>query len=366
MRLSHPVSYNNTKEYIETMTLLTIICSNILSSLLTAVMYYFNRSVPMLISLSVNLIVSSILIYCLYRFAVNKWLIFTTVGFYYFLSVGMWITLSFGHHMSMFYYFNIIMCTIILFTGLARIVTVFLQSVLALVFSYIDVTWRQWLLTTITLDLSMLIGILIVCFSMMIILFIHISAYGHSISVVKSDASTDPLTKSGNRLALLAKIEALLEHSEYPFTLVFIDINDFKNVNDTYGHSIGDAVLSEFVNIIKKYIRDSDDIYRTGGDEFIILFHGMTHNEAKSKMHTVCRKIESEQIEDFAVQFAYGIASSDQHDKISKELLMSLSDVEMYLAKARFKDTLNTHSSSYVEGIGRIGTDLATDVHAGR
>ncbi|AFZ60575.1 GGDEF domain-containing protein [Anabaena cylindrica] len=87
-------------------------------------------------------------------------------------------------------------------------------------------------------------------------------------------ATTDSLTKALNRRA----IENYLQHevtrfkrSEIPFSLILIDVDKFKLINDNYGHTFGDVVLQHLVNILKKSLRSQDLVSRWGGEEFLIL-----------------------------------------------------------------------------------------------
>jgi diguanylate cyclase (GGDEF)-like protein/PAS domain S-box-containing protein len=84
----------------------------------------------------------------------------------------------------------------------------------------------------------------------------------------------DNLTQIPNRCLLMEKLTQVIANAErhsVSFCLLFIDINEFKAINDTHGHDIGDAVLIEFANRLKQVIRASDTLARFGGDEFVVL-----------------------------------------------------------------------------------------------
>ena len=82
----------------------------------------------------------------------------------------------------------------------------------------------------------------------------------------------DPLTGLGNRYALGEKFRELARFSpDSLVTLILIDVNKFKSINDTYGHTAGDAVLVRIATILKEEARPSDTIYRYGGDEIVIV-----------------------------------------------------------------------------------------------
>ena len=90
-------------------------------------------------------------------------------------------------------------------------------------------------------------------------------------------ATTDALTGLNNRLKLktaLAEEISRADRNEKPLTLVMFDIDHFKMVNDTYGHSVGDSVLVEIARLVSGHIRNSDILFRWGGEEFVMLLPG--------------------------------------------------------------------------------------------
>lgn len=99
-------------------------------------------------------------------------------------------------------------------------------------------------------------------------------------------AERDPLTGIGNRRALTASLEDVIvrQHTK-PVTasLVVLDMDHFKDVNDTYGHSIGDKILVRLTEIVNSKIRVTDDLYRYGGEEFVVIAMGAPR-EAANKL----------------------------------------------------------------------------------
>lgn len=88
----------------------------------------------------------------------------------------------------------------------------------------------------------------------------------------------DELTGALNRTAF-GKVTKLLEESVTPFALVLMDIDRFKSINDTYGHDIGDRVLSRLVSVLGEEIRSVDKIFRLGGDEFAVIMNRLTSSQ---------------------------------------------------------------------------------------
>ncbi len=96
----------------------------------------------------------------------------------------------------------------------------------------------------------------------------------HQNNILKNMVDYDGLTKVHNKRYLLARLEELKDrYNRYqePFVLLIIDVDDFKKINDTYGHTTGDRVLQELADLLSKKTRASDVVARFGGDEFVVL-----------------------------------------------------------------------------------------------
>ncbi len=97
---------------------------------------------------------------------------------------------------------------------------------------------------------------------------------GARCSEAERRAETDPLTGVLNRRSLIERLEAGCSRAQardMPIALLFIDLDHFKQINDSYGHLAGDACLNAIVNPIQAELRQSDVIGRYGGEEFIVI-----------------------------------------------------------------------------------------------
>lgn len=149
----------------------------------------------------------------------------------------------------------------------------------------------------------------------------------------------DPLTNLYNRRYLHHRLKKLTQESKQ-FTLVSIDINNLKEVNDMFGHDLGDELLMCFVTGIKNHLGANDLFSRYGGDEFIVVF------DDKSKDY-VCQLVEDiilpyfdqqlvhEQMEEVRVSFSYGVTSYPE-DAVDYEKLLIKADQLMYSNKRAF------------------------------
>ncbi len=133
------------------------------------------------------------------------------------------------------------------------------------------------------------------------------------------------------------------------FSMVFIDADDFKKVNDTYGHDVGDEVLQGIAHFLKKKMRSIDVVGRLGGEEFVIAMLGATESEAYEKANDIRKGIKYDLKikghKDLQVTVSVGVASVDKAKPKSVEELIAFSDKAMYEAKHnRGKDNVVKYS----------------------
>ena len=119
--------------------------------------------------------------------------------------------------------------------------------------------------------------------------------------------------------------------------LAVLDIDKFKNVNDTYGHSVGDKVIKEFSNICKSSLRSNDRIYRYGGEEFVIIFNTITIELAKIALERIKEKVKGHVFsEGFNVSFSAGLCELTSPTLI--EECIEQADNALYKAKELGRD----------------------------
>lgn len=149
---------------------------------------------------------------------------------------------------------------------------------------------------------------------------------------------TDNLTKAYNRRKFYQVIDleiSRFERYRIPFSIVIFDLDDFKKINDQYGHLAGDSVLKSVSNIINKNIRKNDWLFRWGGDEFVVLFSNAEFSIAEELSQKLQAYISNYSfVKDINVTISCGVATY----KDSVDNLLYLADQRMYKNKQRKKD----------------------------
>lgn len=160
-------------------------------------------------------------------------------------------------------------------------------------------------------------------------------------------AIRDSLTDTYNRAYLMERLNRIIDkYKRVPeeFSLVILDIDHFKKVNDQYGHLAGDMVLVELVNIINKQIRSYDILGRYGGEEFILVLPDTGKEEAYIIVNRILNKIRKNTFiykdNKINITFSAGIVESSEIDKeeLSVESLINLADSRLYNAKDTGRD----------------------------
>jgi diguanylate cyclase (GGDEF)-like protein/PAS domain S-box-containing protein len=161
----------------------------------------------------------------------------------------------------------------------------------------------------------------------------------------------DPLTQLPNRRLLMEQLQhtlAAAARHEQGGALLFIDIDNFKDINDTQGHHIGDQLLQQVAERLRACTRDEDTLARQGGDEFVLVLQGLSTDltQAVQQADQVGRKILQQLAQPYALEsgacpssVSIGVAMFSEPD-LTREELLKQADLAMYRAKADGRNTL--------------------------
>lgn len=156
----------------------------------------------------------------------------------------------------------------------------------------------------------------------------------------KEQALTDPLTGLLNRRALEMALEreaARVERGEKPFCLVLMDLDDFKQLNDTQGHQEGDRVLKEVAQYLIAHVRQGDLVGRWGGEEFAVI---LPRTEGKEAVQVADRLREGLKTLGITASFGVAVYGGDPRD------LFQRADRALYQAKGSGKNQVRLDSGS--------------------
>jgi diguanylate cyclase (GGDEF)-like protein len=154
-------------------------------------------------------------------------------------------------------------------------------------------------------------------------------------------STTDPLTRLHNRRALNERLHCLVGEAAQPFALLFVDLDDFKKINDLYGHDVGDMLLCQVAQRLQAGIDSSELIARFGGDEFVLLLrmHDADVSAFRARLDAICQRLLGILAQPYGVgdlqlnsYGSIGLALFPE-DGCSVELLNKRADIALYQAK---------------------------------
>lgn len=148
---------------------------------------------------------------------------------------------------------------------------------------------------------------------------------------------TDDLTKSYNRRHAMFTLREWFSRSKRygtAFSMIYFDLNGLKLINDQYGHQAGDLLLRSVVGVVKKLLRESDLLFRMGGDEFMVLCPDTDKNGALICAERMQEAVAGITIVDKTVTFAFGVVHSSEDFKDMDDMLHS-ADAAMYECKKK-------------------------------
>jgi diguanylate cyclase (GGDEF)-like protein len=153
----------------------------------------------------------------------------------------------------------------------------------------------------------------------------------------RSDAVIDQLTGMLNRKALSVRLLELTQQSEItgePVGVIVGDVDRFKDINDTRGHSVGDAVLRDVAYVLRKHLRAFDLAYRLGGEEFLVLVPGSDLGGTVELAERLCEGVAAEDVTaGVSLTMSFGVAASNRLEQFDYPSVFARADAALYQAK---------------------------------
>lgn len=181
---------------------------------------------------------------------------------------------------------------------------------------------------------------------------------------VRYAAYHDALTGLPNRLALedhLQRVTARAIRHHRLYAVGFIDLDDFKPINDKYGHDAGDSLLCGLANRLQQKLRDTDFIARMGGDEFVVILEDLSEQHYRQQLDQILSRLheaveQSFELENAAVlvDLSMGVAISDRDKQMDSDVLLRQADAAMYKIKNKKGNSAQQWWALFQDDLGDI------------
>jgi len=171
-----------------------------------------------------------------------------------------------------------------------------------------------------------------------------IHSLNKQIAILENTSNLDPLTRTFNRRALVSYIDSVCKMENRPFDtrILLIDIDDFKRVNDQYGHLAGDRVLMFLGKLITSSLRDGDKVFRFGGEEFLIILNRGNENACEKVSERILNGVRTNTLlyKQHQIKITLSMGSAVFQEGDDFESFIERADKALYKAKANGKDQL--------------------------
>ena len=197
-----------------------------------------------------------------------------------------------------------------------------------------------WVLSMMYFIIPILIACLILC-------EILLSQWRRREALIKNLSQTDPLTNLYNRRFFNEKLN-LIQQMQINYTIILMDVDHFKEINDAHGHLFGDQALQKVATLLSSHVRHSDIVARYGGEEFIIAMPetslDIAYEIAERCRFAIENQIldESQKYLDIRLTASFGVASSTHDTDISK--IIHLADQALYFAKQHGRNQVQLYN----------------------
>lgn len=244
---------------------------------------------------------------------------------------GMLATTVFGSASSVFWIYPSVIAVFLLFQPKWALLSTLCVCFVIFPFLNARMVEKDWLIFYVTL------------LPTIVFIYYFSTALRRQTLELKTLAEQDYLTKAGNRRSFNLKAESCIQSkliSNQNSILILFDMDNFKHLNDNHGHVVGDAVLKNVTSVVGQCLRNTDQLYRLGGEEFAIIVHSARVDEAMAVAEKIRQAIivhQNDQLPKYTVSF--GVAEVQKADSV--EAWMNRADKALYHSKQNGRDQVN-------------------------
>ncbi len=171
----------------------------------------------------------------------------------------------------------------------------------------------------------------------------EISKLNEKVKLLEEESNLDPLTKTFNRRALDNYLFTVCEKNNFKNELhiLILDLDDFKKINDKYGHIAGDKILVFIATLLKQLIREGDKVFRYGGEEFVIALNRVNTEGCLSIVKRILKQINANTLiyKGDSIRVTVSVGSTKLKQGDTPDSLLNRADSALYKAKRKGKDT---------------------------
>lgn len=165
-------------------------------------------------------------------------------------------------------------------------------------------------------------------------IIIAATAVKDQFTLLNDERYRDSLTNLYNRRGFFEKTAALMKNAKAAnFYIVMCDIDHFKRINDTWGHTVGDRILSDIADLLKNSVREEDLIARFGGEEFVIMMQGQDYLSSIKLADQIRDRVERQLFTEHAIDVTVSLGIAEIGSQIQLMETLELADKRLYIAK---------------------------------
>ncbi len=281
---------------------------------------------------------------------ISKIWIFSVLMIHLFVCTNVYMDNQSGFHM---YYYLVPIGSFLLFDSQEKLERYILSTIAILFYLYCQATPNPNPMLELSDATNQLIFQSVMLTSMLILIAVMMTFNRYiekNESYLKTQANTDSLTGIANRIAFYAKGNEIFEQhqkSQLPFSIIILDLDYFKSINDTYGHLVGDQCLIEVCQTIKQHCRSGDLFARVGGEEFSLVLPHTTLEDAKKIAERMREAVESQDIllDDHTTHLnctaSFGLSTNSSHIDTLRSIIMR-ADTALYQAKKQGRNRISS------------------------